>query len=61
MGLRLNLRSQRQSPLLRRHRLWRIGLFEFHRAADAIALGEEAGEHALAEIRAMLATLPRRV
>lgn len=40
--------------------LGRIGLFEFHRAADAIALGEEAGEHALVEIRAMLATLPRR-
>lgn len=41
--------------------LGRIGLFEFHRAADAIALGEDAGEHALVEIRAMLATLPRRV
>ena len=40
--------------------LGRIGIFEFHRAAEAIALGEEAGEAALTEIRAVLATLPRR-
>lgn len=40
--------------------LGRIGIFEFHRAAEAIALGEDAGEAALAEIRAVLATLPRR-
>lgn len=40
--------------------LGRIGIFEFHRAAEAIALGEEAGEAALPEIRAVLATLPRR-
>lgn len=40
--------------------LGRIGIFEFHRAAEAIARGEEAGEAALAEIRAVLATLPRR-
>lgn len=40
--------------------LGHIGIFEFHRAAEAIARGEEAGEVALAEIRAVLATLPRR-
>lgn len=40
--------------------LGRIGIFEFHRAAEAIALGEDAGEAALPEIRAVLATLPRR-
>jgi NTE family protein len=40
--------------------LGRIGIFEFHRAAEAIAHGEEAGEAALTEIRAILATLPRR-
>lgn len=40
--------------------LGRIGIFEFHRAAEAISLGEEAGESALTEIRAVLATLPRR-
>lgn len=33
-------------------RLGRIGLFDFHRAAEAIALGEEAMSHALAEIDA---------
>lgn len=33
-------------------RLGRIGLFDFHRAAEAIALGEEAMAHALSEIEA---------
>jgi NTE family protein len=42
-------------------KLGRIGLFDFHRAEEAIALGEEAMGHALAELDAaaqMLATEP---
>jgi NTE family protein len=37
-------------------RLSRIGLFEFHRAAEAIALGEEAAEKALQDIKSMMQT-----
>jgi NTE family protein len=36
-------------------RLARIALYEFHRAAEAIALGEEAAERALAELDAVMA------
>jgi len=35
-------------------RLGRMGLFDFHRADEAIALGMEAAERALDELREML-------
>ena len=37
-------------------KLARIGLFEFHRAAEAIELGRQAAERALPEIREMLSS-----
>lgn len=36
-------------------KLSKIGLFDFHKAADAIALGEEAAERALPDLRELLA------
>lgn len=38
-----------------------MGLFEFHRAAEAIALGRQAAKAALPEIRAMAASAAARV
>jgi NTE family protein len=40
-------------------RLGRIGLFEFHRADEAIALGREAARRAVDDIREQLAALAR--
>jgi NTE family protein len=37
-----------------RPKLGRIGIFEFHRAAEIIALGEEAAEAALPELRELM-------
>jgi NTE family protein len=38
-------------------RFGRIGLFDFHRAKDAIAIGTQAGERAIEEIREAMAAL----
>ncbi|MGL4323219.1 MAG: patatin-like phospholipase family protein [Beijerinckiaceae bacterium] len=39
-------------------RVGKIGLFEFHRADEAIAAGREAAEHALKEMERVLGALP---
>ncbi len=41
-------------------KLGRIGLFEFHRADEAIKLGEDATEKALADIRDLMAEMTAR-
>lgn len=40
-------------------KLGRIGLFEFHRADEAIALGREAARRAIPDIRDQLALMPK--
>jgi hypothetical protein len=38
--------------------LGRIGLFDFHRAAEAIGHGEDCVAHVLDDLHSMLETLP---
>ena len=47
----------RIGPLTLKHSGWGLGLFDFHRADDAIALGAEATERALEPLAEALAAL----